>query len=66
MTLRALSAQLTNRVVAIDDRTITARGPGTTMDFSLGLAGLLAGKPKLDQVQPGFQRDKKKINRMKI
>jgi hypothetical protein len=53
ITLMALSAQLTNRVVVIDDRAIAARGPGTTVDFSLGLTGLLAGKPKLDQVQPG-------------
>jgi 4-methyl-5(b-hydroxyethyl)-thiazole monophosphate biosynthesis len=45
-----------DRPVVTDGRVVTSRGPGTAMDFSLELIGLLAGKEKRDQVEAGLER----------
>lgn len=42
--------------VVTDGRVVTSRGPGTAMDFSLELIGLLAGKEKRDQVEAKLER----------
>ena len=39
-----------------DGRFITSRGPGTAMDFALGLVERLAGKTKRQEVEAGLQR----------
>lgn len=48
--------RLENSPVVTDGRVITSRGPGTAMDFSLELIGLLVGREKRDQVEAGLQR----------
>jgi hypothetical protein len=45
-----LRAPLTYRAMVVtNDRMITWRSPGATMDFALELTGLLAGKANRDQ-----------------
>lgn len=48
-------AYLSDAVVA-DEKIITSRGPGTTMDFALALVEVLSGKQKRDQVEAGLVR----------
>ncbi|MHB1140529.1 MAG: DJ-1 family glyoxalase III [Sulfuricaulis sp.] len=50
------NVRLENSPVVTDGRVITSRGPGTAMDFSLELIGLLVGREKRDQVEAGLQR----------
>jgi len=45
-----------DEVVVSDGNIITSRGPGTAMDFSLGLIEKLVGKKTRDQVEAGLQR----------
>ena len=42
--------------IVADGRFITSRGPGTAMDFALGLVERLAGKTKRQEVEAGLQR----------
>ena len=42
--------------VVMDDKVITSRGPGTSMDFALTLIETLVGKHKRDEVEAGLQR----------
>ena len=42
--------------VVQDGNLITSRGPGTAMDFALGLVEILAGKAKREEVEAGLVR----------
>jgi 4-methyl-5(b-hydroxyethyl)-thiazole monophosphate biosynthesis len=41
-----------NRVV-VDGKIVTSQGPGTAMEFSMKLAEILVGKPKVEEVNKG-------------
>ncbi|MDA8094089.1 MAG: DJ-1/PfpI family protein [Betaproteobacteria bacterium] len=42
--------------VVVDGQVVTARGPGTAMDFALELVRLLAGEAVRDRVEAGLMR----------
>jgi 4-methyl-5(b-hydroxyethyl)-thiazole monophosphate biosynthesis len=42
--------------VVTDGKVVTSRGPGTAMDFSLELIGLLMGQARRDEVEAALQR----------
>lgn len=48
--LNLLSTTIKETAIEIDDKIITSRGPGTTMDFALTLIEILQGKEKRDEV----------------
>lgn len=48
--------RLSADAVVVDGKVITSRGPGTAMDFALGLIELLADKATRDQVEAGLVR----------
>lgn len=50
------SVTLVDDEMVTDGNIITSRGPGTAMDFSLGLIEKLVGKQVRDQVEAGLQR----------
>ena len=43
--------------VVVDGKTITARGPGTAMDFALQLIESLEGRARRDQVEKALVRE---------
>ena len=48
--------RLEDTTVVIDGKIITSRGPGTAMDFSLGLIDVLCGREARDRVEAALQR----------
>jgi len=50
------NTNITGSALEIDEKIITSRGPGTTMDFALVLIELLEGKSKKDEVEKGLAR----------
>lgn len=47
---------ISNDALVADGNIVTSRGPGTAMDFTLALIGILAGKDVRDQVEQSLHR----------
>ena len=48
--------ELSDKSVVIDGKVVTSRGPGTAMDFALGLVELLSGSEKRTEVETPLLR----------